>query len=257
MFLLKKAAGHILTPLPAAMILLLVAVALLAAGRRPRLARALAALALAVLAAFSNEAISVAVIAPLEARFPAAPSHIGPGGGPVSGCAFVVVLGGGHSDMESLPPMARLSTSALGRIAEGVRIARALPSARLLVSGPGEAGRPSHAQVLAESAESLGIEPGRITLITEARDTEDEARAVAAIAGDRPVALVTSAWHMPRAMRLFRRAGVNAVACPADFMAKPDGSPAAFIVWNSECLDRSSFAIHEWLGLLWLRLRGA
>jgi uncharacterized SAM-binding protein YcdF (DUF218 family) len=133
-----------------------------------------------------------------------------------------------------------------------------LPGARLLVSGPGEPGRPSHASVLARAAESLGVDPDRITKIETALDTEDESLAVARLAAGARVALVTSAWHMPRAAALFRRAGVDFAPCPADYVgrARP-GLRWADLGWDSESLERSTVAVHEWLGLLWLRLRGA
>jgi uncharacterized SAM-binding protein YcdF (DUF218 family) len=159
--------------------------------------------------------------------------------------------------MESVPALSRLSSSALGRIAEGVRIARGLPAAKLVVSGPGQEGRPSHAQVLAEAAESLGVDASRIILVSDAHDTEDEAHAVAKIAGNEPVALVTSAWHMRRAMHLFREAGVDALACPADYRARFESPAEGTFVWNSDSLERSTLALHEWLGLIWLKLRGA
>jgi uncharacterized SAM-binding protein YcdF (DUF218 family) len=76
--------------------------------------------------------------------------------------------------------------------------------------------------VLAGAARSLGIDPARVTVIDSALDTEDESRAVARIVGRSRVALVTSAWHMPRAAALFRGAGVDFVACPADFVGRED-----------------------------------
>ena len=139
-----------------------------------------------------------------------------------------------------------------------MRILRVLPGARLVVSGPGDPGHPTHAAVLAAAAESLGVSASRITLIESARDTEEESRAVAKIARGQRTALVTSAWHMPRAAHLFRSAGIDFVACPADFMARDDGRLNwTSAGWDSESLIRSTMAVHEWLGSLWLRLRGA
>ena len=114
--------------------------------------------------------------------------------------------------------------------------------------------------MLARAAESLGVDPGRIILLETARDTEDEAESIARLAAGRRVALVTSAWHMPRAAALFKRAGVNFVACPANFMAPEQSHAAAGLQpfeFNVESLSRSTFAVHEWVGLAWTRLRGA
>jgi uncharacterized SAM-binding protein YcdF (DUF218 family) len=159
--------------------------------------------------------------------------------------------------MPGLPATGQLSVSALGRIVEAVRLLRLLPGARLIVSGPAEPGRPSHAAVLARAAESLGVDPGRISLVETALDTEDESLAVARLAGKARIALVTSASHMPRAAALFRRAGVDFAPCPADFVARGNLQLRwSDLAWDSESLERSTLAVHEWVGLLWLRLRG-
>jgi uncharacterized SAM-binding protein YcdF (DUF218 family) len=258
-FLLKKGISFWLMPLPFCLTLLVVGIAFALSGRRQRLGRALVAAAAALLLLFSNKWVSNSLLAPLEARFPPAPEFLP--GAPIPGalarCRFVAVLGGGHSDIPGMPALSQLSSSALGRIAEAVRLLRVLPGARLIVSGPAEPGRPSHAAVLAQAAVSLGVDPARITLIETAMDTEDEAAAVSRIIGGAPVALVTSAWHMPRAALLFRRTGADFLACPADFEARagPRIHPAD-LGWDSESLERSTFAVHEWLGLLWLELRG-
>jgi uncharacterized SAM-binding protein YcdF (DUF218 family) len=258
-FWLKKAVSFWLMPVPFCLALLVAGIALAHLGRRSRLGRALVAAAAALLLLFSNKWVSNGLLAPLEGRFPPVPELL-PGAplpGPLARCRFVVILGSGHSDIPGMPALSQLSTSALGRVAEGVRLLRALPGARLIVSGPGEPGRPSHAAVLAQAAVSLGVDHARITLLETALDTEDEAAAVSRMAGGAPIALVTSAWHMPRAALFFRRRGVDFLACPADFEAR--AGPRVHLAdlgWDSESLERSTFAVHEWLGLLWARMKG-
>jgi uncharacterized SAM-binding protein YcdF (DUF218 family) len=259
-FWLKKLLAFFLMPLPFSLALLVGGLLLACSARRARLGRRLVLAAAALLLLFSNRLVSTCLLRPLEARYPAVPEFSAGSSAPaaIAGCRFVAVLGGGHSDVPSLPAASQLSTSALARVVEAVRILRVLPDARLIVSGPGEPGRPSHAAVLAAAAESLGVDAARITLIDSARDTEDEAHEVARLAAGGRVALVTSAWHMPRAAHLFRKAGVDFVPCPADFVAKGDTRLNWGIIgWDSESLVRSTMAVHECLGLLWLRLRGA
>jgi uncharacterized SAM-binding protein YcdF (DUF218 family) len=260
-FWLKKVVSFWLMPLPLCIALLVVGLFLARrSGRRPRLGRCLAAAGAALLILFSNRFVSNRLLAPLEDRYPAIPEiALGtPTPPPLAGCAFVAVLGGGHFDLPARSATGRLSPMALGRIVEAVRLLRILPGARLLVSGPGTPGRLSHGAVLAEAARSLGVDPARITVIDTALDTEDEAHAVAKLAGGARVALVTSAWHMPRAAVLFRGAGVDFVACPADFESRGAGPMTLQdLELDSESLERSTFAVHERLGLLWLRLRGS
>jgi uncharacterized SAM-binding protein YcdF (DUF218 family) len=109
--------------------------------------------------------------------------------------------------------------------------------------------------VLAAAAEALGIAPDRILLISDAHDTRQESEAVEAIVGRARVALVTSAWHMPRAESLFLAAGVDALPCPADYLAKNGGSFRwSDLSWDIDSLQRSTYAVHEGLGLLANRL---
>jgi len=258
-FWLKKAISFWLMPVPLCLALLMSGLLVSRAGRRSRLGRALVAAGVTLLVLFSNKWVSNALLGPLEASFPAIP-ELAPGApvpGPLAKCRIIVVLGGGNSDVPGLPATSRLSSSALGRIVEAVRLLRVLPGARLIVSGPGDPGLPTHAEVLTQAACSLGVDRARITLIDTALDTEDEAAAVSRLAGGAPVALVTSAWHMPRAALLFRRDGTDFVACPADFESRSGpGLRWTDLGWDSESLERSTLAVHEWLGLLWLRIRG-
>jgi uncharacterized SAM-binding protein YcdF (DUF218 family) len=259
-FWLKKLVSSCLMPLPLCLGLLVCGLLLSFSGRRQRLGRFLTLAGASLLLLFSNRIVSARLLRPLEARYPAIP-EVAAGAlppAPLSGCRFVAVLGSGHGDIPGLSATNQLSTAGLARIVEAVRILRLLPEARLVVSGPGEPGRPSHAEVLAQAARSLGVSPERIILIDTARDTEDEALAFARVVGRDRTALVTSASHMPRAAHLFRKAGVDFVACPADFVAR-SGTELRWTNsgWDSESLGRTTIALHEWLGLAWLRLRGA
>lgn len=259
MFWLKKVISFWLMPLPLCLALLLSGVLLACSNRRPRIGRLLVLTGVGLLVLFSNRFVSTHLLRPLESMYPAIPEFAaGATPGPLAGCDYVAVLGGGNSDAPGISATNRLSPSALSRLVEAVRILSVLPKARLIVSGPGEPGVPTHASVVARAAESLGIEPRRITLVETAHDTEEESQAIARIAGGRRIALVTSAWHMPRSAALFRKAGADFVPCPADFVsAAPSGIAMGWHTFgfDVESLSRSTFAVHEWIGLLWTRMR--
>jgi uncharacterized SAM-binding protein YcdF (DUF218 family) len=259
MFWAKKFVSFWLLPLPFCLTLLVTGLLLVALKRRARLGRACVVAASVLLLLFSNKVVSTWLVQPLETRYPPAPEFI-PGAplpAELQECRYVVVLGGGHSDAAGLTVTQQLAPAALARIVEGVRLVRALPGARLITSGPGVNGNPSHASVLARSAEVLGVEQSKILLIDTARDTEDEAAAVLAISGRERVALVTSAWHMPRAAALFRKTGVNVLPCPGDFTARKNRDFRwTDLTWDTASLERSTWAVRERIGFLWVWLRG-
>ncbi|HZZ19861.1 MAG TPA: ElyC/SanA/YdcF family protein [Opitutaceae bacterium] len=259
MFWLKKVVSFWLMPLPLCVALLVLGLVLVVLARRRAAGLSMIAFSTLILLLLSSNIVSTWLTHPLEARFEPIP-ELNPGQplpASIEGCAYIAVLGSGHSDIPGVSATGALSTAGLGRIVEGVRLMRALPNSKLIVSGPGRPYGRTHASVLASAAMSLGADEKRLILLETAKDTEEEAIAVAAITSGAKTALVTSAWHMPRAVALFKAAGVNFVACPADFAARSDGR----IRWSdvridSESLERSTLGVHEDLGLLWLSLRG-
>jgi uncharacterized SAM-binding protein YcdF (DUF218 family) len=259
LFTLKKLVSFWLMPLPFWALFTLIGAILLRWPRTARLGRALLITAALVLLLASNKFVSRWLIRPLETRYPAIPEFVA--GQPlpkeITGCQFVFVLGGGNGLSPNMAATNLLSGSALSRTVEAVRLLRVLPDAKLVVSGPSTAKRISHAVVLARAAQTLGVTPERIVHIENAHDTEDEANAVKRIAGDAPVAIVTSAWHLPRTMALCRSAGVNAVACPSDYKSHVDDAIQwDDFLWELDALGRSTLAIRERIGYLWIWLRG-
>ena len=246
-------------PLPFCLTLLVAGACLASRKKSARLGRVLLGTGIVLLLFFSNKVASNWLVGPLERRYASVPDLSAPATVPaeLAACEWVVVLGSGHVDLPTLAPNNKLSGVALARIVEGVRLIRALPKARLIVSGPGAGENPTHASVLAETAMLLGVPAARIVRIETARDTEEEARAVHALAPDSRVALVTSAWHLPRATALFGKNGVQVLPCPADFTAR---SSAEFhwsdLTWDTDSLERSTWAVRERVGYFWGWLRG-
>jgi uncharacterized SAM-binding protein YcdF (DUF218 family) len=259
MFWLKKVLGYWLMPLPFCMALLFLGLFLARSGAKRRHGIAMAWIAASLLLILSNSFVSIQILRPFEAQFPAIPEVAAGSRVPeaIAGCHFVVVLGSANANAPGLSAIDELSPSGLRRLAEAVRILRFLPGARLILSGPGVPGVRTHAAMLAAAAISLGVSPERITLVDTARDTDEEARAVKALVGSQRVAVVTSAWHMPRAARIFTKAGVSFVPCPADFFARSEATVDwGMFKFDSEALERSTLAVHEAIGVAWVRLLG-
>lgn len=258
-FWLKKLVGYCLMPVPLLVFLLVVGAFLIWRKRGGRFGRLLLSTGAVLMLLASNKLVSSWLVHPLEQRYAPVPEISRAADLPtnLAACRFVVVLGGGNANTPGAAALTELSTSARARLTEAVRILRWLPEARLLVSGPASQGMPSHATVLEKAAISLGIEPSRIERIEHARDTEDEAIAVKRRAQNTPILLITSAWHMPRAMALFQSAGVNTVACPTDYASHSDGQfHGTDLLWDMESLQRTTVACRERLGYVWIWLRG-
>ncbi len=227
--------------------------------RRETWGKRLLILSFVSLAFGANSGISHLLLTPLEHRFAPAPpatrwEELPPA---LQECSVVAVLGGGHSRNPQLSAINQLSTSSLSRLAEGVRIARLSDQTLLVVSGADVKGGRSHAQVLAQAAVALGFPQHRIVCLDTPRDTEDEAKELLRTAGSKPTALVTSAWHLPRAAGLCTKAGLKVVPCPADFLAKDASlSVGVWLTWDVHSLDRTTRALRERLGRIWATLRG-
>ena len=89
------------------------------------------------------------------------------------------------------------------------------------------------------------------------RDTFENASFSAALLradGVRRILLVTDAMHMPRARAAFERAGMEVVSAPTLFFGGQARSPGAWVP-SAEGMRRSWYAVYEWFGIAWYRLR--
>jgi len=168
----------------------------------------------------------------------------------------VVVLGCGHRNDGMLPVTAQLASCSLYRLTEGMRILKANPGAKLVLSGYGGTEPFSNAEMMQHVAMSLGVPEYRITVIGTPKDTEQEAQAIAPIVKSNDFALVTSASHMPRAMYIFENTGLHPTAAPAGHLAK-DISRAN---WWSHFPDANAIHMverwwYETLGSWWVALK--
>jgi uncharacterized SAM-binding protein YcdF (DUF218 family) len=136
-----------------------------------------------------------------------------------------------------------------------VRLARSRPDTRLLVSGGAPPGFTPSASGYAQMATELGIDRSAMIVMDRALDTVQEAREVFALLGHSPFILVTSAYHLPRAMRLMRRAGANPVPAPTgQFLRAQHRAERIGLVPGSRGLRETEAALHEYLGLAALNL---
>ncbi len=248
---IKPLVAAVVMPLPVALFLVVLGGLLWLLGRR-WLGWGLVVLALLVVFVSSWAPVADRLLEPLEGAY--APVH---DPAAVADVSAVVVLGAGWSPDMDAPASIRLNDSGTHRLMEGLRLLEALPGARLVVSGGSrDADRLPMAPGYAMAAEALGVDPARIVVLDMPTDTAKEAYAVREVlrAGERFL-LVTSASHMPRAMRHFERVGLRPMPAPTRFKTgRESPNPLNYWLPAARELRKTERAIYEYLGLLALEL---
>jgi len=192
------------------------------------------------------------MLSPLESRFPKwDPAKGAPDG--------IIVLGGPvDSDLSVLYGMP-VTVAGADRIIQAAALARRYPNARILFTGGSAnliATEAKEADVGAEILVSLGVAKERLILERQSRNTYENAVFSKAMIAPKPGErwlLVTSAYHMPRSVGLFRKAGFPVEPYPVDWRV---GRVLDIDGISLLGLRRADIAVREWVGLAAYRLRG-
>ena len=170
----------------------------------------------------------------------------------------IIVLGGFTRHPRDSPNFYELTESA-DRFVEGVRLAHNNPGARLVISSGSSAMVYTfykEGNVLGSLALDMGLPARQVVVDAESRNTYENAlysrRLLKKVKG--PRVLVTSAAHMPRAVACFRKAGVEVVPWPVDYLRTGSG-PGSWLP-KPATLERSNAALHEYAGWLYYWLVG-
>ncbi|WP_244909447.1 YdcF family protein [Nitrospirillum viridazoti] len=190
----------------------------------------------------------------LEQRFPAPaglPAHVD----------GIIVLGGSVDQVATAETGQPEVNAAAERLMVIPDLARRYPDARIIFSGgSGELRDPDEkeAPVARAALEEIGMDIGRVTFEGESRNTWENALFSRDLMHPQPGQtwlLVTSAFHMPRSVGIFRHVGWPVVAYPVDIRAprtllcRPDFD----LLRGLELLSQS---VHEYIGLVAYRLLG-
>ena len=252
MFLLKKIVSPFFLPVSVCIEVLLLGLIFLWFTRLQKTGKVIVTIGLILLTGLSYGPVSMALLRPLEYKYPPLlnSDHL-------TQVKWVVVLGGGHISNPQIPVTSRISSSALYRLVEGIRLYRQRPGRKLILTGGVIFDPVSHAQVLADTAQAVGVDKQDLVLEQHSRDTKDEARFIKALVGQEKFILVTSAVHMPRSMALFRKQGMDPIPAPTGFLVKEGQgfSPGIFFPGAGE-LFQTERAVYEYLGIAWAKLRG-
>ncbi|MDH3581824.1 MAG: YdcF family protein, partial [Hyphomicrobiales bacterium] len=213
-YVLSKIAFFIIAPSHLCLILLGLGIVLLTWQSTQRLARWSLIISLTGFVVFGFSPVGNALLLPLEQRFPR-PEAVAAGQ-----YAGIIMLGGFEDGDISQERKTLALNEAAERLSETVRLARKLPQAKVIFSG-GAGSILLQFRDAREAVETylrdVGISSDRLILESKSRNTWENAvflKTQLKPRADQRFLLVTSAWHMPRAVGVFRRVGIPVVAYP-------------------------------------------
>ncbi len=229
--------------------------AVLLATRWKSLGRKLMIASLLLLAICGFSPLGNLLLYPLEQRFPPWDASRGaPDGIIVLGASMEAEISAAHGT-----PVVR---SAPDRIIAAAALAQRYPKARIVFSGGSAnliSGDAREADFAGAVFENLGIAKSRLIMERRSRNTQENAEFSKALVapkdGERWL-LVTSAFHMPRSVGLFRKAGFAVEPYPVDWWVGGRGGLLAFSSVATEGLVRTDIAVREWIGLAAYRATG-
>jgi uncharacterized SAM-binding protein YcdF (DUF218 family) len=221
---------------------------------RPGAAGKPLAAALVLLLLMGFQALPDSLLGALEDRYPEMAADAD-----LRGYAGMVVLGGalvsGRISEQRIYPLLNDSAE---RMTVAVSLWQRQPGLRLVFSGgEGElfGSGPSEAERSLRFFTSLGLPPSALTLEARSQNTYENAiftRQLPGVDARLPWLLVTSAWHMPRALATFQKAGWNVTPCPVDFRT---GGSMPWIRYDLRLgAEQWELLLHEWLGIAAYRL---
>ncbi len=191
---------------------------------------------------FSTGTMASLLLSPLEYRYPILDdTRLYPD------INRIVVLTGGAEDDHNMPLSSRVNTASAYRLLETQNIYRQC-NCTIYLSG-GEIA----VKVMAEILLTMGIAEDKLIQDSKALHTYHSAENLSEVLKTESFYLITSAGHMPRAMGVFQKQGLNPVAVPTEFQMPEDFSRASLQL-SPLHLYWSDLAVHEYAGIVWYKL---
>lgn len=234
---------------PASLILLFLLLSLLLSfSRRRWLSRVSMVVAGLVLVLSGYTSAGYMAMQPLEEVFPRPPL-------PASVTGIIVLGGGMDAEINAIRLGYELNRSG-DRFVEALRLARLYPAAKILISGGAGSMYPNGDTEAAAGARffaDFGIDASRIVKEDGSRNTEENAQLTRETLNPQPGEtwlLVTSAYHMPRSVGLFRKAGFPVTPWPTDYFTAGNEVFGFRFDQPAETFSVATRAMREWVGLL-------
>lgn len=190
------------------------------------------------------------LLAPLEERFGERQPEI-----PSTPVAGVILLGGFEDGWVTAGRGGLAVNESAERLTEVLRLAVRMPDAKIVFTGGvgNLFDRETVEEPVREFFVDVGVPENRLTIETKSRNTHENAEfsrhLLSPKSGQRWV-LVTSAYHMPRAVGVFRRAGFDVIPYPVDFRLRDASDVLRPFGSLPDGLKRLDLAVREWIGLV-------
>lgn len=228
--------------------------------KHPRRASVALAFALGLLLLSSNVGVAQTLTYSLERQYPVL---IHP-----PKAKAIIVLGG--STFAPNPPRLWPEVNDGGdRVLYGAKLYREGKAPQVLLSGgriAWQGGGQAEAIDMRTLMETMGVPRDAVILEPQSLNTFENARNTKAVLTiqniDGPLLLVTSAFHMPRSMAIFRKQGLDVIAAPTDFWVETDRGPTEFkeavltLFPDAEALEQTTKIMKEYMGFFIYKLRG-
>lgn len=168
-----------------------------------------------------------------------------------SSAPYILVLGGGHTNSPSLPASMQLTSTAMHRLTEAIRIHSLLPQSKIIFSGYSFSNRVTQAEMLANASIELGISPEDTLLSKKPSNTFEELELFKQRFRSVSPIIITSASHMPRVMLICKRLGISAKPAPTEYFIKEDSEISNFDFYpSSQKLVMTERSFHEIAGMI-------
>jgi len=177
----------------------------------------------------------------------------------VDTASAIVVLSGMVRTIKTKDGFAYEWGDAADRIFAGIDLFKENKAPSLILTGgrlPWSVGKPE-GEYLRDVAIKYGIPKNHILLTENVENTDQEAKAVKKILStdDPKVILVTSAFHMPRAKKVFEAAGITVIPFPVDFRSSAEKLTFMNFIPSAAAFYTTSFFIREVMGRAYYNLK--
>ena len=177
-FFFKKTIAKFFFPVSLCVTILLLGLCLLWFSQRQKLGKVIITIGLLLIILLGNEPFSEMLLKPIEYKYPSPYTTASSADALIDRMKtinYIVILGAGHINNPKLTLTSQLSETSLIRLIEGINLHRLIPGSKLILMEGSRYGDPlSGADLMAQIAQKLGVDPLYLILEKESRDTEDQ-----------------------------------------------------------------------------------